>query len=176
MAHLEAITGRYVNLDIDGLSYRIYFEEAGEGPPLICMHTAGADGRQWRHLLNDEEITSRFRVIAFDLPFHGKSTPPGEWWLSQYKLTTKHYAEVIRQFWQALNLEKPILMGCSMAGAIVLKLAIDHLFYNIHFTTSHLSITRERKSHFSQHIITPPQTNQSHHHITSQCIPQYMAI
>ena len=79
MAHLEAITGRYVNLDIDGLSYRIYFEEAGEGPPLICMHTAGADGRQWRHLLNDEEITSRFRVIAFDLPFHGKSTPPGEW-------------------------------------------------------------------------------------------------
>ena len=126
MAHLEAITGRYVNLDIDGLSYRIYFEEAGEGPPLICMHTAGADGRQWRHLLNDEEITSRFRVIAFDLPFHGKSMPPGEWWLSQYKLTTKHYAEVIRQFWQALNLEKPILMGCSMAGAIVLKLAIDH--------------------------------------------------
>jgi len=126
MAHIEAITGRYVNLEIDGLAHRIFFEEAGQGVPLICMHTAGADSRQWRHLLNDKSVTDRFRVIAFDLPYHGRSTPPGEWWLTNYKLTTKHYAEIIRQFWRTLSLEKPILMGCSMAGAIVLKLAIDN--------------------------------------------------
>ncbi len=126
MAHIEAITGRYVNLEIDGLAHRIFFEEAGQGAPLICMHTAGADSRQWRHLLNDKSVTDRFRVIAFDLPYHGRSTPPGEWWLTNYKLTTKHYAEIIRQFWRTLSLEKPILMGCSMAGAIVLKLAIDN--------------------------------------------------
>lgn len=126
MAHIEAITGRYVNLEIDGLAHRIFFEEAGQGVPLICMHTAGADSRQWRHLLNDKSVTNRFRVIAFDLPYHGRSTPPGEWWLTNYKLTTKHYAEIIRQFWRTLSLEKPILMGCSMAGAIVLKLAIDN--------------------------------------------------
>ena len=126
MAHIEAITGRYVNLEIDGLAHRIFFEEAGQGVPLICMHTAGADSRQWRHLLNYKSVTDRFRVIAFDLPYHGRSTPPGEWWLTNYKLTTKHYAEIIRQFWRTLSLEKPILMGCSMAGAIVLKLAIDN--------------------------------------------------
>lgn len=126
MAHIEAITGRYVNLEIDGLAHRIFFEEAGQGVPLICMHTAGADSRQWRHLLNDKSVTNRFRVIAFDLPYHGRSTPPGEWWLTNYKLTTKHYAEIVRQFWRTLSLEKPILMGCSMAGAIVLKLAIDN--------------------------------------------------
>jgi pimeloyl-ACP methyl ester carboxylesterase len=126
MAHIEAITGRYVNLEIDGLAHRIFFEEAGQGVPLICMHTAGADSRQWRHLLNDKSVTDRFRVIAFDLPYHGRSTPPGEWWLTNYKLTTKHYAEIVRQFWRTLSLEKPILMGCSMAGAIVLKLAIDN--------------------------------------------------
>jgi len=126
MAHIEAITGRYVNLEIDGLAHRIFFEEAGQGVPLICMHTAGADSRQWRHLLNDKSVTDRFRVISFDLPYHGRSTPPGEWWLTNYKLTTKHYAEIIRQFWRTLSLEKPILMGCSMAGAIVLKLAIDN--------------------------------------------------
>ena len=45
--------GRYVHLDIDGLDYRVYFEEAGEGIPLLLQHTAGADGRQWRHLLED---------------------------------------------------------------------------------------------------------------------------
>lgn len=126
MAHIENIVGRYVNLEVDGLAHRIYFEEAGQGPALICMHTAGADARQWRHLLNDESITSSFRVIAFDLPHHGKSTPPGQWWLKRYQLTTAYYAEVIRQFWRSLSLQKPILMGCSMAGAIVLKLAIDN--------------------------------------------------
>ncbi len=126
MVTIEAITGRYVNLDIDGISHRIFFEEAGHGLPLICMHTAGADSRQWRHLLNDKDVTNNFRVIAFDLPFHGKSTPPDNWWLSNYELKTIHYAKIVRQFWQALGLEKPILMGCSMAGAIILKIAIDH--------------------------------------------------
>ena len=56
--------------------HRIYFEEAGSGIPLICLHTAGADGRQYRAILNDEAITKDFRVVVFDLPWHGKSSPP----------------------------------------------------------------------------------------------------
>ncbi len=72
------------------------------------MHTAGADSRQWRHLLNDTDVTARFRVIAFDLPYHGRSTPPDGWWLKKYKLTTAHYAEVVRGFYQSLGLEQPV--------------------------------------------------------------------
>ena len=44
--------------------------------------------RQYRHVLNDREITDRFRVIAFDLPYHGRSTPADGWWLKKYRLTT----------------------------------------------------------------------------------------
>ena len=55
----EPITGRYLRMEIDGAPHRIYVEEAGEGIPLLCLHTAGADSRQYRHLLNDREITSR---------------------------------------------------------------------------------------------------------------------
>lgn len=76
MSHIEPITGRYVQVDINGAMHRIFYEEAGQGTPLICLHTAGADSRQWRHLLNDPEVTSKFRVLAFDLPYHGRSTPP----------------------------------------------------------------------------------------------------
>ncbi len=36
---------------------RIFFEQAGEGRPVLCLHTAGADTRQWRHLMNDAQIT-----------------------------------------------------------------------------------------------------------------------
>ena len=68
---IEPITGRYLHLDYAGRHYRIYFESAGEGIPLVCLHTAGADGRQYRGLMNSRAITSRFRVIAFDMPWHG---------------------------------------------------------------------------------------------------------
>ena len=33
---------------------------------------------------------------------------------------------MIRAVWLALGLEKPVVMGCSMGGAIVLKLAAEH--------------------------------------------------
>lgn len=123
---LEPIVGRYLNLEIGGAKHRIYFEEAGAGIPLLCLHTGGADTRQYRHLMLDETITSRFRVIAFDMPFHGKSTPPDGWELEEYKLTLESYTQTILAFSQALELDRPILLGCSIGGRIVLHLAISH--------------------------------------------------
>ncbi len=73
---IEKTRGQYLNLSFENSNYRIFFEEAGSGIPLVCLHTAGSDSRQYRHLLNDNEITKNFRVVAFDLPWHGKSSPP----------------------------------------------------------------------------------------------------
>ena len=64
---LEPITGRYVHVPLGGRPHRVYFEEAGAGWPLLCLHTAGADGRQFRHLMTDAAITGRWRVLAFDM-------------------------------------------------------------------------------------------------------------
>lgn len=125
MPEFEPIIGRYLPVEFQGDEHRIYVEEAGEGVPLLCLHTAGADSRQYRHVLNDAEITDRFRVIAFDLPFHGRSTPPDGWWLKRYRLTTESYLGMIRSVWRALDLERPVVMGCSMGGAIVLKVAAE---------------------------------------------------
>ena len=78
--------GRYVYLEIQGREYRVYFEEAGQGIPLLLQHTAGADGRQWRHLLEEPHIAERYRLIAYDLPYHGRSLPPEgvEWCGEEY--------------------------------------------------------------------------------------------
>jgi pimeloyl-ACP methyl ester carboxylesterase len=122
----EPIVGRYFPVGIDGIEHRIFVEEAGRGIALLCLHTAGADSRQYRHLLNDKQVTDRFRVIAFDLPYHGRSTPPDGWWLSKYRLTAKSYVAMIRAVWLALGLERPVVLGCSMGGAIVLKLAAEY--------------------------------------------------
>jgi len=113
-ATLEPVTGRYVRFDLDGRSYRVYFEEAGQGIPLLCLHTAGADSRQFRGLLNEPRITDRFRVIAFDLPWHGKSSPPENWQREMYRLTSTMYTDLILTFMAALGLERPVVMGCSI--------------------------------------------------------------
>jgi len=123
---IEPIVGRYLNLDLEGAKYRIYFEEAGAGVPLLCLHTAGADSRQYRHLMSDPEVTSRYRVVAFDMPYHGRSNPPDGWWLEKYKLTTAHYLAMTRAVWRALALERPVLIGCSIGGAIVLAVAAEY--------------------------------------------------
>jgi pimeloyl-ACP methyl ester carboxylesterase len=126
MPEFEPIIGRYLSITLDGEANRLFVEEAGRGQPLLCLHTAGADSRQYRHVLNDAAVTDRFRVIAFDLPFHGRSTPPDGWWLRKYRLTTKSYLAIIRAVWQALGLERPVIMGCSMGGAILLKVAAEY--------------------------------------------------
>ena len=125
-AELEPIVGRYVRLDIEGRAHRIYFEEAGQGIPLVCLHTAGADGRQYRHLMNDSAVTDHFRVLAFDLPRHGKSNPPVGWRDEEYQLTSNGYMAAIRAFCAALDLDRPVVMGCSIGGRITLHLAMEH--------------------------------------------------
>ena len=102
----------------------MYFEEAGEGWPLLCLHTAGADGRQFRHLMTDEAVTRHWRVLAFDMPRHGKSLPPAGWQDEEYRLTTAAYVELILAFCEALGLDRPVVLGCSIGGKIVLELAL----------------------------------------------------
>ena len=127
---VEPIIGRYVWLNVSGRRHRVYFEEAGPagggGIPLVCLHTAGADGKQWRHVLNDAEITRDFRVLAFDMPRHGKSLPPAGWQGEEYRLTTDAYVETILAFCDALALDRPVVLGCSIGGKIVLHLALRH--------------------------------------------------
>jgi pimeloyl-ACP methyl ester carboxylesterase len=125
-ARLEPIVGRYMNLSLGDREHRLYFEEAGQGIPLVCLHTAGADGRQYRHLMNDAAVTQHFRVLAFDMPWHGKSLPPVSFEREDYVLTTRSYTEMIVAFCDALDLVSPVVMGCSIGGRIVLNLAIEH--------------------------------------------------
>ena len=126
MAELEPIVGRYLRLALAGRPHRVYFEEAGQGIPLVCLHTAGADGRQFRHLMNDEAVTRHYRVLAFDMPWHGKSLPPAGWQDEEYTLTTRGYVDLIMTFITTLGLERPVVLGCSIGGKIVLELARLH--------------------------------------------------
>ncbi len=127
MVKFESVLGKYVRVKVQGVEYRVYFEENGTGIPLVCQHTAGSDGRQWRHLLNDSDVTSKYRVIVPDLPYHGKSLPPEvvEWWKEEYRLTRSFLIDFHVEFNHTLGLEKPVYIGCSMGGHLALDLALE---------------------------------------------------
>ena len=125
MVEFEPITGRYFTMQVAGEDVRVYVEEAGSGIPLVCLHTAGADSRQFRHLLCDPAVTEHYRVLAFDMPWHGKSNPPVGYQNRDYQLTTGLYRETVNAFCAAMELDNPVVMGCSMGGRIVLHLALE---------------------------------------------------
>ena len=122
----DPVTGRYVPIQVGGDELLLYYESAGDGIPLVCLHTAGADGRQYRALLRDPSITNRYRVLVPDMPWHGKSSPPAGWEQREYRLTTDQYLEYILAFMDTLGLDQPVVMGCSIGGRAVLHLALHH--------------------------------------------------
>jgi pimeloyl-ACP methyl ester carboxylesterase len=124
----DDVVGRYVHLQIGGERHRIYFEESGSGIPILLQHTAGSHGVQWRHLMECRAVTSRFRLIAYDLPHHGKSIPPDgrAWWTERYRLTGSQLRSHPLALAEALDLDRPVFMGCSVGGLLALDLALHH--------------------------------------------------
>lgn len=83
------------------------------GPPLILLHGAGSSHLVWPGELRRLPGT---RVLALDLPGHGRSGQPG-------RRLVAHYAGAVSDFIRALALPSPVLLGHSMGGAIALEFA-----------------------------------------------------
>jgi pimeloyl-ACP methyl ester carboxylesterase len=60
------------------------------------------------------------------MPWHGKSSPPPGWHNQEYQLTSARYTTMILEIMTALELDRPILIGCSIGGRIALHLALEH--------------------------------------------------
>ncbi|MGI5228174.1 alpha/beta fold hydrolase [Actinoallomurus sp. CA-142502] len=122
----HATTGGYTTVRLDGVPHRVFYEESGTGPDMIFLHTAGADSRQFTYLMNDDRLRANRHMVAFDLPWHGRSAPPPGAAPGTYALTTDRYAETVVALADALGLHRPVVVGASMAGEICLELALRH--------------------------------------------------
>jgi pimeloyl-ACP methyl ester carboxylesterase len=124
----DTAVGRYVHVTSGGETARIYYEEAGSGPvPLVLQHTAGSDSRQYRHVLANPELQKRFRMIAWDLPGHGRSfLPQGtRWWEQPYRTGLHELVAGSCASKDAIGLDRPIYLGCSVGGQLALDLAAE---------------------------------------------------
>jgi len=122
---LGGIRGRYARLAAPDGSYDVFVEEAGQGPPVVFLHTAGADARQYQAILADPALAAAWRMAAFDLPFHGRSLPPEAWDGGAYALTQARYLGWVVAFLEQVVGEPAVLVGCSMGAAMALVVAAE---------------------------------------------------
>jgi pimeloyl-ACP methyl ester carboxylesterase len=101
-------------IDIDGA--RLHYIDKGSGPPLVLIHGLAGQILNFTHSLLGR-LSNDFRVIILDRPGSGYSLRPDE---TLAPLTAQ--ARLVSRFCQALGLERPVVVGHSLGGA----LALDH--------------------------------------------------
>jgi len=94
---------------------RFFYEEAGSGaPPMLFVHGIG----NHNHFAAQVDYFSRsHRVVAPELPGFGQSDAPER----EYGIAA--FADDIAWLCDELDLHEPVVVGHSMAGAVVLEVA-----------------------------------------------------
>ena len=108
--------GRFV--EVDGA--RLHYVDLGEGPPVVMVHGLGGQLRNFSYAVA-ERVAAHHRVILFDRPRSGYSTVP-----ARAEPGIKAQADLIARGIVALGLNRPLLVGHSLGGALSLSLALDH--------------------------------------------------
>jgi 2-hydroxy-6-oxonona-2,4-dienedioate hydrolase len=99
--------------------WRMHYNEAGEGHPVIMIHGGGPGATGWSNFnQNMRYLASKYRCLAVDMPGWGQSeeVEPG----------TVNPAAALLGFMDALGLEKAAFLGNSMGGAASLSFAVEH--------------------------------------------------
>ncbi len=95
----------------------IYYVRQGEqGRPVLFVHGAGGNHLIWWNQIR--ACAPVARPIALDLPGHGHSSVKG-------RRTIVEYAQVVLGFVDALGLDRVIMVGHSMGGAIAQTFALS---------------------------------------------------
>lgn len=101
----------YIQLNSQVIAY----EKVGEGRPVLLIHGNGGSHKEFDVLT--EAIKDRYTVVAPDSRGHGESATPGVY----------HYqdmADDMINLINALELDKPVVVGYSDGGIVALLMAI----------------------------------------------------
>ncbi|WP_417724112.1 alpha/beta fold hydrolase [Salipiger sp.] len=105
-------------VEVDG--HPVHYVEAGDGPPLVLIHGASGNLRDWTFDAV-ARLSDRYRVIAFDRPGLGR-TPA----LSEDGDSLADQAALLSAAAARLGAEAPILVGQSYGGGVALAWAVHH--------------------------------------------------
>lgn len=96
---------------------KMHIRKVGKGPVLFLVHGSFSSLHTWEEW--QEHLKDDFTTISFDLPGHGL-TGPG----ISGKYTADHYAALIIELAEALDIEKFHIAGNSLGGQVAIRTAI----------------------------------------------------
>jgi len=114
----KALPPRGKFLDLDGA--RIHYLDKGSGPAIVLVHGLGGQMGNFAYGVVDQ-LTNEFRIVVIDRPGSGYSTRA-----SDEAAHLAAQAAFVAQFIRKLGLDRPLLVGHSLGGAIALRVALDH--------------------------------------------------
>ena len=98
---------------------RLAYHQVGSGdPPIVFIH--GGFGNRTGFTLQEEYFSPDHRCLAIDLRGHGESDKPDELY------TMDKFADEVGEWLRHLGLRRPILVGHSMGGQVVISVAARH--------------------------------------------------
>ena len=100
------------------IRYREYGEAGALTPTLVLLHGFGNSLQSFRLLA--PELAEDYHVIALDMPGFGLSAKPAE-----FDYRNPNQARVVGEFIRALGLDRVIVGGHSLGGAIALRVALE---------------------------------------------------
>ena len=100
-------------IEVNGIE--LYWEEIGEGEPMLWLHGGMGCGADWRYIF--KEPPAGYRLIAPDLRGHGASTNPSG------SFTFRQCASDVRALLRHLNLPRVKAIGLSGGGITALHMA-----------------------------------------------------
>ncbi|MDQ3474975.1 MAG: alpha/beta fold hydrolase [Actinomycetota bacterium] len=103
-------------VDVCGL--RIAYRRAGSGEPLLLLHGAFSDSREWRSQL--DRLSATFDVIAVDCPGCGQSDDPSD------GFTLQDFSDSLAGFLAMLGVQCAHVCGLSFGSMYALVLYRHH--------------------------------------------------
>jgi pimeloyl-ACP methyl ester carboxylesterase len=100
---------------VDEGGTRLWYEQAGAGPAVVCLHEGVTDSRAWKPFA--AALAPACHVVLFDRRGYGRS----ERWDGPYAPAN----DVVRVL-DAAGLERASLVGGSMGGMTALTAALEH--------------------------------------------------
>lgn len=96
---------------------KIYYEEYGQGAPLFLLHGFAGTASEWKAFI--PELSKQYRVIAWDMRGHGRSTNPDTTNVFLHAVA----AQDLLMLMDNLKIEKATVIGHSSGGIIALYVA-----------------------------------------------------
>lgn len=93
-------------------------DSGGAGPALLMIHGNSARKEIFRHQFG-EELTSRYRLIAYDLPGHGESADAAD---PRRSYSVTGYADLALEILEARGLAEAAVLGWSLGGHVGIEL------------------------------------------------------